>query len=129
MNPDFMTINLYDSKFLDPSIILPKYCCGIFCHSLANKEKLASKQQCIEMQLKCSSRHYPWASSMTPSIDSDTRHSIAWCSTAGTIDDPIDGRLGCTIDDPIDGRQHKRMNCLGRAFSIFLESFAFRLLP
>ena len=63
------------------------------------------------------------ALSMTPSMDADTRQSIAWCHTAGTIDDPIDGRPGGTIDDPIDGRRHKRMYCLGHAFSIFLESF------
>ena len=53
----------------------------------------------------------------------DTRQLIAWCHTAGTIDDPIDGRLGGSIDYPIDGRQHRRMDCLGHAFSIFLESF------
>ena len=45
-------------------------------------------------------------------MDADTRQSIAWCHTAGTIDDPIDGRLGCTIDDPIDGRRHKTIDCL-----------------
>ena len=36
-----------------------------------------------------------------------TQHTTARCHTAGTIDDPIDGRLGGTIDDPIDGRRHK----------------------
>ena len=68
-------------------------------------------------------------------MDADTRQVIAWCHTAGTIDDPIDGRLGGTIDDPIDGRpggtiddpidgrRHKRMYYLGHAFSICLESF------
>ena len=40
-------------------------------------------------------------------MDADTRQVIAWCHTAGTIDDPIDGRPGGTIDDPIDGRRHK----------------------
>ncbi len=52
------------------------------------------------------------ALSMTPLMDADTRQVIAWCHTAGTIDDPIDGRLGGTIDDPIDGRRHKTINQL-----------------
>ncbi len=82
-----------------------------------NQQANTAKQPFIAMQLKCNllhfqqadrSRHYRWAPpSMTASIDSDTRQSIAWCHTAGTIDDPIDGRLGGTIDDPIDGRQYK----------------------
>ncbi len=69
---------------------------------------------------------------MTPSIDADIRQLIAWCRTPGTIDDPIDGRLGGSIDDSIDGRRHKKMDRLGHAFFIFLNhffKFAFRLLP
>ena len=38
--------------------LLLKYCRRSLCHSLANKKKLARKQQCIEMQLKCSLLHY-----------------------------------------------------------------------
>ncbi len=32
------------------------------------------------------------------------------CQTTGTINDPVDGRLGAvggTIDDPVDGHRHK----------------------
>ncbi len=47
-----------------------------------------------------------------PSMNANTRQVIAWCHTAGTIDDPIDGRLGSTIDDPIDWLQHKTIDCL-----------------
>jgi len=38
--------------------LLLKYCRRSLCHSLANKKKLARKQQCIEMQLKCSLLFY-----------------------------------------------------------------------
>ena len=38
--------------------LLLKYCRRSLCHSLANKKKLARKQQCIEVQLKCSLLYY-----------------------------------------------------------------------
>ena len=42
---------------------------------------------------------------MTVSIDSESRQLIACCHNAGTIDDPVDGRLGSTTDDPSHGRR------------------------
>ena len=98
--------------------LLLKYCRRSLCHSLANKKKLARKQQCIEMQLKCSLLHYSLQSephgycnhsvrpprqtlAVTSPLDADTRkgtYTQARDWFLRTTPLALPGRQNCAVD-------------------------------
>jgi hypothetical protein len=57
------------------------------------------------------------------------RTAITRCQTTGTIDDPIDGRLGGSIDDPIDGHLGGTIDdpIDGRRHSTYIQEYAWQL--